>query len=1148
MEHIVGGESLKDFWTLGANGNLYHFLSGNWKTYPKKVLFSPVSFRSYLPVLLQPNRVIILLTDMDWHTHLTEINRGKIIRYGIISHNAITQTLLFRHHLYALGNFGSVLKLSNGKWLNIDSPIQSHIMSAINDKNNYLWLGTRRQGLFSYDGKKFRHYKLPGKTSNEAISSLKTSGDTLFAITSKGTVLRLTGDSLSSVTELKNPFNKKITLLSNGYYKIVSRKNKIWYIPYFYKLLAFKELHNGRALILTSDNRIFYSHYVKYNFFLNFATLADLEGPKFSYTPRPGFLQGESPSLYNKMSPGIIFSDFNHDNYDDILFFNVSDERHPFLYLNNRHHYFNNVAPEVGLNQFTFNGFISYAYDLNGDDTPEIISTDFKNREYFLNILEKSAGKYRLLDSVPIPGEYAVNPVQNVCFSDIDQDGNLDIALVFGYSKHGKGNILFLKNNGYGNFTQSDTSLLSPFKGWNVQAIFADFNNDGKDDIFVSRNWGPNVIFFRRKSSGWRLYKLKTQKNFRTQQRKSGTLAFDYDNDGDLDLITLAQQPFIRLFENDGKGNFTDITQKSGLDILNTNQKSGHITAGDFDNNGFIDLFVSLKDKKLWKNYLFLNDSLHHFIDHAREMGLAASPVEFAATGDIDNDGDLDLYGFRQGSNVLWMNNLDSNNYLNIRLKGIRANYEAMGTKIWLYIAGHLNNEKFLVGYRQTGSKISDRNYQNSNVTHFGVKTGRYYDLKIVFPGGSTKILQNIPSGTSLQVAELTAPVSWLYTWDNRLHLLLKNKEFLSYLGSILAGLLILMFAIYSGVNKFNWDVKLTTVIVSLNLIIFGLLLLALHSSTPLLKYYLPLGVVIAGSLGPLGFFLWIKKFSNLKSQKENERELFQALLSFSHGAWAASNMNSLQLFFENLSVEELNDSVYGTPFGKRRETFLQMTVPVIEKIITLSETQQENKDIITEIEKNKTFLVSRLNNDHPEISSTDKDKLVASVGKIRELLSRLRNHVFAGYSCYPAKVLQQIQTELAPLLEEQQVGFRLFSRIQEDYPALIPAEELANILDNSIQNTLKALAKAGEKQLSIKILQEDPRIYIEITDNGCGIPPENLEKIFENGFSSTKGTGYGLFYAKETLKKYGGRIYVKTSIPYRQTTFVIELQKGSKK
>ncbi len=1142
MEQIIGGSSINDFWTWDINRNIFHYYAGRWKTYPLKKLFAPVTIRSYQPVWLQKNRLIVLLTDLDWKTHITEINDGKIIRYGWVSANALTEIVPFNGHIYALGNFGSIHKLVDGKWKKIVTPIQSHIFSAAADQRGTLWLGTRRQGIFAYKHNKFKQYKLPGDSWNEAITGLSMKEDTLFIRTSKGNTFKMAGDTFVVAKAAPSLFNTAITLMSNGYYKVVSRNNKAWYIPYFYQLLSFKSLQDGHAFILTQNHQLLYDEQVSANFFLDFSSIRGLEGPKYSL---PTIIR-RSHSIYSKLSPGITVADFNHDHHQDILLFNVLDKRRPFLFINNRSQYFNNLSGSYGLNAFGFNSHFTYAIDLNGDDTPEIISPDFRNKG-FLNILEKTAGTYRLSASIPIPREYADNPVQALNFYDIDRDGDLDIVLVFGYSKQGKGNILFLKNNGYGNFEAPDTSHTSLFKGWNVQAIFADFNNDGFDDIFVSRNWGANVIFFRDKS-GWSMQRMKTSKHFRSQQRKHETVVFDYDNDGDMDMVTLAERPFIRLLQNNGHGVFTDVTAMSGLDTLNTAPINGHITAGDFDNNGYIDLFITTKQKKNWKNHLFLNGPEHRFTDNTKRMGMAGTPVEFAATLDVDNDGDLDLYAYRQGSNVLWINNLDSNNYLTLKLRGIRANPAAIGTKIWLYEAGHFNNRHYLAGYRQTGSNLMNQNYQNSNIVHFGVKPSQRYDIKLAFPGGKTITLKNVSPGQRLEVAELNAPVSWLYTWDNRIYLLLNNKTFLSYFAIVSAGLFILLLTIYYGTRKFNWDVKLTTIIVSANLIVFALLLLALNAARPPLKYYLPLGVILLGSLGPAGFFLWIKKFSNWKSHKENENDLFQALLNFSHGAWAASNMNSIQLFFENLSASDLNDPDLKKALNKRKETFMHLTLPVMEKIISLAGDQESNADLASDMKRYKTFIVRKMQHNEMTADRIEKEKLITAILKLRELLAKLKNRVFAGHSCYPSAVLNKLKIELTPLMEKNQIHLKVIQRLPDDYPALTEPAALADILDNCIRNSLKAMAKTKDKQLTIKLLKGDPRIYIEVSDNGCGIPEQNFEKIFENGFSTTHSTGYGLYQAREVLSKYGGRIYVKSSVPYGKTTMVIELQKGSSK
>ncbi len=1147
ITRIIGGKSLNDFWVLDNNNLLYHFHLGQWEQFPREKIFPGVNARSYNPILVGENHVFVLMTTYNWKTHIAEIKSDKIIRYKMVTENPLYRITRVGNTFYATGDFGLILKLESGQWKKIRSPIHSHIFAETATKNGILWIGTKSEGVYAYNGKVFRHNPPPKTVVRSGVADMLTLRDTLFIRTGKNKVYKLCDSTLQPVKKEHSPFCSKTEVLDNGYYQIVTQNRQVFLIPYFYQIQSFKTLSDGHALMLTRSRQLYYNRKAAGNFFLDFAALYGLEGPEYAYSPFNKLPGKVINNRYKMMLPGIIMADFNHDFYQDILLFNVFDKRKPFLYLNDHNRYFNNFSGPQQLDRFTFNGMLSYAFDLNGDDKPEIISTDFRDNHPYLNILEKTAGKYRLSQTLRLPEKYSINPLNNLSFTDIDEDGDLDIALVFGHSTTGKGTILFLKNNGYGYFESPDTTWEKQFSGWNVQAIFADFNNDGRQDMFVSRNWGSNVIFFR-EAAGWKMKKLNKTPYSKLQQRKGMSLAFDYDNDGDLDMVTLAENPFIRLLRNDGKGNFQDITESSGLNKLNQGRKGGQITAADFDNNGFTDLFISFQQGKTRKNFLFLNDSAKRFVDRSKEMNVTAGRLEFAAAGDIDNDGDVDLYGFKRGNNVLWLNNLDCNNYLEFRLTGIKSNSTALGTKIRLYESGHPGDRKFLTGYRQTGSHLTGRQYQNDCKVHFGVNSRKKYDAEIRFPSGKTVTLKNLLPGQTLAVAELTAPVSWLYTTDNKIHLLLRNREFIRYFITIVLGLLVLFSSIHYGTKYFHWDVRLTTVIISVNLVVFSILIISLYPNPGPLRYYLPLSVILLGSAGPPGFFLWMKRFSGWKSEKENDYALFRALQSFAHGAWATSNLNSLQLFFENVSPEDLRDKTFLQSFEKRKETFLNLTLPEIDEILSLTEKSNKNRELLPAIVQNKEKMVQILSSGLSGISPMDIAHFTTAVKKLRDALSLLKHEIFAGHSCYPSRILGNLREDLEKLANNHNIELNIIQLLSEEEAALMDATALANILDNCIRNALKAMENTPARKLIIKLINADPRIIIEITDNGKGIPRAEQEKIFENGYSTGNSTGYGLFYAKETLKKYGGRIYVKNSTPRQRTTFVIELQKGSKK
>jgi hypothetical protein len=128
---------------------------------------------------------------------------------------------------------------------------------------------------------------------------------------------------------------------------------------------------------------------------------------------------------------------------------------------------------------------------------------------------------------------------------------------------------------------------------------------------------------------------------------KGGGLALvDYDADGDLDLFVpngayleaTTRGPGARLYENDGRMRFTDVTARSGIDFHGWGMG---VAVGDVDGNGFDDLYVAAYGPDV----LLLNDGKKRFTDGTARAGLGDPRWSTAAAfGDVDADGDLDLY------------------------------------------------------------------------------------------------------------------------------------------------------------------------------------------------------------------------------------------------------------------------------------------------------------------------------------------------------------------------------------------------------------------------------------------------------------------------------------------------------------------------
>ena len=256
----------------------------------------------------------------------------------------------------------------------------------------------------------------------------------------------------------------------------------------------------------------------------------------------------------------------------------------------------------------------------------------------------------RFTDVAPNVGLDVTDHAGGTVMDDFDGDGYFDIVIS---GQNPLDQLRFFHNNADGTFTErtKEAGLTGEIGGLNI--IHGDYNNDGFPDLVVLRGgwWGEN--------GKYPLSLLKNNGNgtFDDVTESAGLMSlhptqtavwFDYDNDGFLDLFVghessvLGKHPS-QLFHNNGDGTFTDIAEKFGMADLGYVKG---VASGDFNNDGRADLYVSIKGAK---NRLFRNDGGKVWTDwkftDVTDSAKVGEPIHSFATWfwDYDNDGWEDI-------------------------------------------------------------------------------------------------------------------------------------------------------------------------------------------------------------------------------------------------------------------------------------------------------------------------------------------------------------------------------------------------------------------------------------------------------------------------------------------------------------------------
>lgn len=234
---------------------------------------------------------------------------------------------------------------------------------------------------------------------------------------------------------------------------------------------------------------------------------------------------------------------------------------------------------------------------------------------------------------------------------DYDGDGWLDLCLV-GSAVQG---VALFRNNQDGTFTDVTALALPPAMPKSGYAAFADLDNDGDQDLVLSRWHGGQEecsLMFLENAAGAFAYTANPEMG-RHASRVGGLTLADADRDGDLDVVMTHYYGPGVYAENLGNMVFRDATARFGAGLGVERRHWGAVFA-DYNNDRLVDLHIAVD---FAHDYQARNLGAGIFADVSVAARVSNIGADMGlAVGDIDNDGDLDIYSTNVGVHCLYIN------------------------------------------------------------------------------------------------------------------------------------------------------------------------------------------------------------------------------------------------------------------------------------------------------------------------------------------------------------------------------------------------------------------------------------------------------------------------------------------------------------
>ncbi|MDX1498616.1 MAG: CRTAC1 family protein [Woeseiaceae bacterium] len=439
-----------------------------------------------------------------------------------------------------------------------------------------------------------------------------------------------------------------------------------------------------------------------------------------------------APDGIHVMGGGLAMSDVDQDGFPDLFVVHGIDQKGQ-LFMGGA----DGFSPAPGNNGIDLRGLDNAGYfvDLDGDGWDDFVSIQYSTNfvEIFIN-----DGTGNFAEATASTGIFMRKPTYSMAAGDYDLDGDLDLFFAhwgWFWRENDPVTEYLWENDGNGFFTDvSDiVEILPTYQPPPIDdvpiehsftPIFADINSDGWPDMLLAGDYESTQVLINDAGNAF----IDATTAVISDENGMGAAVADYDNDGDLDWFVSSihfrgreeDKQYVggitgnRLYQNDGTGVFTDVTDAAGVregdwgwgacfadfdndghaDILHTN---GMRSVNSIDGNPDDPLFLFFDDP----TRLFMAQGDGTFVESAAALGINhVDQGRGVLCTDYDADGRIDVLISTNGeSPTVYRNQItNGNHYLQIDLEGPPGNRRGVGARVTVETAAATQVQEVILG------------------------------------------------------------------------------------------------------------------------------------------------------------------------------------------------------------------------------------------------------------------------------------------------------------------------------------------------------------------------------------------------------------------------------------------------------------------